>query len=156
MLRAWLLCLFFIFLNVYFGKLKLQTWSTETAGLWGKGCQSVGRGFRLVRQGIKMRGCLEERVPSVSTVWGINCSFPRDQVFRYPREIISGVSEYSRKSIRQEVRSLGLHLWPWSRLFPCLSPSLFISRMEGGQIISDMGNWFQFFYWLVVAGAGQG
>lgn len=50
-----------------------------------------------VRQGIKMRGCLEDRVPSVSAVWGINCSFPRDQVFRYPREIVSGVSEYSRK-----------------------------------------------------------
>lgn len=37
----------------------------------------------------------------MSLVWGTNCPLPRDQVFRYPREIFFGVSECSRKSVRQ-------------------------------------------------------
>lgn len=57
--------LFFIFLNVYFGKPKLQTWKIETAGLSvvtvGEGMPGCWQGLPVtLRQGIKMRGWLEE------------------------------------------------------------------------------------------------
>lgn len=151
--------LFFIFLNVYFGKPKLQTWKIETAGLSvvtvGEGMPGCWQGLPVtLRQGIKMRGWLEE-----GPLWALS---GKQNTFSLETRFsgIPGksflVNECSRKNIGQGVRSLRLHLWPWSRLFLSLSPSLFISKMEGGQNISEMGNWFQFFYWLVVAGAGQG
>ena len=99
------------------GRQGRETGEAGRGGRQGRQAGEAGRGGRqglpvTFRQSIKMKGWLEEWVPSMSPVWGINCPLPRDQVFRYPREIVFGVSECSRKSIRQGVRSLGLHLRP--------------------------------------------